>query len=480
MKKFILLIILFSSFSQAGSMQSFLDDSINAAVENPGYYQSQTRGLYTLGSGRLRFNNNQSFSPFHLEAPRFGMGCGGIDATFGGFSYLNVDYLVEKLKAISAAAPAFAFQMALGVLCEDCKTTLNWLENIANQINNFNMDTCKASKRIGEFAADKLLTAIDSNMSSGQSNNFISATESAKSNQESTWSDYLNTVSYYMGGNTELAKEATKDAILQGSLIEEAIEKSSSLDVSILGKDTNGGNLFTSIVRAMIGDVVGYKSQLSGSQAKEAGSPNGTPKLKFIPRQSIEFKSFLEGGKNIEYVYVKTNSEHKGMPTVISDKTNFIGIKEIYKTRLGSILSSMKSKTEISQNDRKFINSLPLPIAKYLNTQVLAAIDDIDSLVEYLAILETKAFIDFIITTTSKALSFKIINSSDKQEPQDVKDFLISISENSINFKKETNTWFDKSLKEWQQNKTINDYYIGLEQRMKSRLANSGVFNAYF
>ena len=234
MKKFILLIILFSSFSQAGSMQSFLDDSINAAVENPGYYQSQTRGLYTLGSGRLRFNNNQSFSPFHLEAPRFGMGCGGIDATFGGFSYLNVDYLVEKLKAISAAAPAFAFQMALGVLCEDCKTTLNWLENIANQINNFNMDTCKASKRIGEFAADKLLTAIDSNMSSGQSNNFISATESAKSNQESTWSDYLNTVSYYMGGNTELAKEATKDAILQGSLIEEAIEKSSSLDEKIL------------------------------------------------------------------------------------------------------------------------------------------------------------------------------------------------------------------------------------------------------
>ncbi|MBL3518867.1 conjugal transfer protein TraH [Arcobacter lanthieri] len=480
MKRIVLFIMLFSSFSLASSMQSFLDESINAAIENPGYYQSQTRGLYTLGSGKVRFNNNQSFSPFHVEAPRFSMGCGGIDATFGGFSYLNVDYLVEKLKAISAAAPAFAFQMALGVLCEDCKTTLNWLENIANQINNFNMDTCKASKRIGEFAADKLLTAIDSNMSSGQSNNFISATESAKSNQESTWSDYLNTVSYYMGGNTELAKEATKDAILQGSLIEEAIEKSSSLDVSILGTDSSGGNLFTSIVRAMIGDVVGYKSQLSGSQGNEAGSPNGTPKLTFITKQEIEFKSFLEGGKNIAYVYVKTNPNHKGMPTVIYGKKDFIGIKEIYKTRLGSILSAMKSKTAISENDRKFINSLPLPIAKYLNTQVLAAIDDIDSLVQYLAILETKAFIDFIITTTSQALSFKIMNSSDKQEPQDVENILMSISKNSINFKNATNAWFNESLKEWQQNKTINDYYIGLEQRMKSRLANSGVFNAYF
>ena len=148
MKKIVLSTVFLVSLSQAGSMQSFLDDSINSAVEEPGYYQSQTRGLYSLGSGRVRYNNMGTFTPLHVEAPKFGMGCGGIDATFGGFSYLNAEYLVEKLKAVSAAAPAFAFQMALGVLCEDCKTTLNWLENIANQINNMNMDTCKASKRM--------------------------------------------------------------------------------------------------------------------------------------------------------------------------------------------------------------------------------------------------------------------------------------------------------------------------------------------
>jgi conjugative transfer pilus assembly protein TraH len=480
MKKIILLIVFLVSLSQAGSMQSFLDDSINATVENPGYYESQTRGLYSLGSGRAKFNNMGTFSPFNVEAPNFGMGCGGIDATFGGFSYLNVDYLVEKLKAVSSAAPAFAFQMALGVLCEDCKTTLNWLENIANQINNLNMDSCKASKRIGEFAADKIMTAIDGNMSSGQSNNFIEATESAKSNQESTWSDYLNTMSYYMGGNTELAKEATQHATLQGSLIQEAIENTSAVDVSILGKDPQGGNLFTSIVRSMIGDVVGYKSNMSGNNGGEAGSGNGTPKLKFIPQYSINFKAFLEGGSDIDYIYVRTKPEHKGMPTVTASTTNFVGIKQLYKTRLESILTSMKNKTAISQDNRNFINSMPIPIAKYLNTQVLAAIDDIDSLVEYLAIIETKAFLDFIVTTTSKALSFKIINSSDDQNPQEVKDYLLSISENAVNFKKTSNEWFIKSLQEWTQNKTINDYYIELEQRLKSRLANSGTFNAYF
>lgn len=60
------------------------------------------------------------------------------------------------------------------------------------------------------FFADKLLTAIDSNMASGQVITFISATESCKIKSRVLHGDYLNTVSYYMGGNTELAKEATK------------------------------------------------------------------------------------------------------------------------------------------------------------------------------------------------------------------------------------------------------------------------------
>lgn len=478
MKKILLLITLLISLSQAGSMQSFLDESISASLENPGYYESQTRGLYSLGSGRSRFNSMGTFSPFNVEAPSFGMGCGGIDATFGGFSYLNADYLVEKLKAVSSAAPAFAFQMALGVLCEDCKTTLNWLENIANQINNLNMDTCKASKRIGEFAADKIMTAIDGNMNSGQSNNFIQATESAKSNQESTWSEYVNTMSYYMGGNTELAKKAIKHATLQGSLIQESIE-ANTLILDVFGKVHDNGSLFTSIVRAMIGDVVGYKSDISGNNGGENGNGNGTPKLKFIPPSIQEIKNFLDGDK-VDYIYVKTQENNKGMPTVIEGKATFSGIKNIYKIKLESILTSMKTRTTISENDRKFINSMPIPIAKYLNTQVLAAIDDIDSLVEYLAIIETKAFLDFIVITTSKSLSFHITNTSDNVNPKEVKDYLIEISQNAIKFKKLSDEWLDEKMKEWKQNKLINDYYIELEQRLKTKLANSPTFNANF
>lgn len=479
MKKIVLSTVLLFSFSQAGSMQSFLDESINSVVEEPGYYKSQTRGLYALGSGTVKFNNMGNLAPFNIEAPHFGMGCGGIDATFGGFSYLNVEYLVEKLKAVSAAAPAFAFQMALGVLCEDCKTTLNWLENIANQMNNLNMDTCKASKRIGSFAADKIMSAIDGNMNSGQSNNFIQATEDAKSDQSSTWSDYLNTISYYMGGDSVAAEESIKYATLQGSLIKEALENSSKVDTSFLGSDPQGGNFFTSIVRAMIGDVVGYKSNISGSSKNESGSGDGTPKLKFIPPASADYAAFLEG-EEINYIYVKTRDENKGMPTVKGGYKQFSGIKKLYETRLESILNKMKSRQAISTNDRAFINGMPLPIAKYLNTTVLAAIDDTKSLAEYLSIIQTNAFLEFIVKTTSKALSYQITNSSDNQDPKEVKDYLIMINENAIKLKNSSNNWFIKSVQDWQQKQTINNYYIGLEQRLKAKLGNSPTFNAYF
>jgi len=479
MKKMILLFVLLFSFSQAGSMQSFLDDNINSVVEEPGYYKSQTRGLYALGSSTAKFNNMGNLNPFNIEAPHFGMGCGGIDATFGGFSYLNLEYLVEKLKAVSAAAPAFAFQMALGVLCEDCKTTLNWLENIANQINNLNMDTCKASKRIGAFAADKIMSAIDGNMNSGQSNNFIKETENAKSNQSSTWSDYLNTVSYYMGGDSAAAKKSIKYATLQGSLLKEALEDSSKVDTSFLGKDSQGGNFFTSIIRAMIGDVVGYKAAIKGGGGKESGSGDGTPKLKFIPPTSADYGAFLEG-EEISYVYVKTRDENKGMPIVKNGYEKFSGIKKLYETRLRSILNKMKSRQDIAATDRAFINKMPLPIAKYLNTAVLIAIDDTKSLAEYLSIVQTNAFLEFITRTTSKALSYQITNSSDNQNPKEVKEYLIMINENAIKLKKDANSWFAKSVQNWQQKQGINNYYMGLEQRLKAKLGNSPTFTAYF
>jgi len=79
---------------------SDIGDSLDSSIEvtDGGYFKTQTGGVWSAGSVRVRFDTGGTVYPFHAQAPSFSMGCNGIDITFGAFSYLNFDYLVDKLK----------------------------------------------------------------------------------------------------------------------------------------------------------------------------------------------------------------------------------------------------------------------------------------------------------------------------------------------------------------------------------------------
>ncbi|OCR99541.1 hypothetical protein A9K75_06630 [Campylobacter fetus subsp. testudinum] len=132
----------------------------------PSSISTQVRGYYNFGGASVRdYGLAGVIRPFHIEAPSIHSGCSGIDAIFGGFSYLNIQYLVEKLQKIVSAAPAFVFQLALSTLCKDCQQILQELEAIANSINAINFDGCKAAvnwgKNIGNALNNSLFTGDD-------------------------------------------------------------------------------------------------------------------------------------------------------------------------------------------------------------------------------------------------------------------------------------------------------------------------------
>ena len=81
----------------------------------PHAYQGQQRG-YVMGESMSVRIPQETIAPFSFTPPSLRAGCGGIDIVTGGFSYLNFQYLVKKLQSILQTAPAFAFQLALGVL----------------------------------------------------------------------------------------------------------------------------------------------------------------------------------------------------------------------------------------------------------------------------------------------------------------------------------------------------------------------------
>ena len=90
---------------------------------------------------------------FSVQAPRFKVGCGGIDLFMGGFSFLNANYLVQKFQKILQAAPAMAFDMALTTLCEQCANGMKAMENLANRLNNLQMNDCHDAKVLSAMIA---------------------------------------------------------------------------------------------------------------------------------------------------------------------------------------------------------------------------------------------------------------------------------------------------------------------------------------
>ena len=145
-----------SRLAQAGDWFDRFGSSL--VTNQASAWDSQKMGHYS--GGGVSFRTPVDRTPFFsVTPPRIEAGCGGIDAFWGGFSFLNVDFLIQKLKNILQAAPAYAFDLALTQLCQTCANILKSLEAIANELNSLALDDCKASQALTHTGA-KYLTSL--------------------------------------------------------------------------------------------------------------------------------------------------------------------------------------------------------------------------------------------------------------------------------------------------------------------------------
>ena len=113
LRKIILTLVFLFITMPAGA--EWIDDWIQQKTySGPAYLEGQKRGFASAGSMSLRWKHGVDY-PITIQKPRIKAGCGGIDLFLGGASFLNSDYLVDKLESMISAAPAIAFQIALGL-----------------------------------------------------------------------------------------------------------------------------------------------------------------------------------------------------------------------------------------------------------------------------------------------------------------------------------------------------------------------------
>jgi conjugative transfer pilus assembly protein TraH len=137
------------SFAGIGEDMSNFLDSINSTsnVNGAARFQGQSSGYYTLGSASIR-NRVVSINPVNIQLPSITAGCGGIDIFTGAFSHINLDQFVLAAKAIASNSLGYAFKLALKTLSPAIENTMADLQEIVDEINNFNINSCEAAQNL--------------------------------------------------------------------------------------------------------------------------------------------------------------------------------------------------------------------------------------------------------------------------------------------------------------------------------------------
>jgi conjugative transfer pilus assembly protein TraH len=324
------------------AQNGWVDDWITQHTEtSPGYFEGQKRGYWTAGSfsGRWQTSNDALWS---VSAPKIKSGCGGIDVFLGGIDLLEFQYMVQKLQNILQVAPAAAFDIALKTLCEPCASTIKTLEYMSSQLNQIQIDDCKASKAMvatiaSPFVSDESKQAkladiqADFVQSSGIDTLWQSVKKASAANNDNPAVDLKQTLK-------GCPKEVMAVFGASGSVID-------NLARQIGFNDT----VYTDLLRGLLGDI-------------NIVSASTSFKVVFIPpcdkNQRLTIDDFLNGRG--------TARNDSGQCYSIKDKNKNL-ILWVSK-KMQSIATKDKNRSPLNANDAGFVNALPFPAFTIIKT----------------------------------------------------------------------------------------------------------------
>lgn len=391
----------------SGVRADWLEDAVQVDATSGGYYKTQVRGIYTLGDLKIRTQPMGTLqSPLRISAPHISAGCGGIDLEGGSLQYLFNDF-VEQLKRMASAAPAFAFQIALKTLCPECAATLQELRGIGDALNGIGLNGCQGMQAGSDWVSGKLTTFLNDESGEGKAahpwrealGNWSKPGGWGKSLEESIKNFQTNLAT--LGANQAQIDSQSSNKGLTGSLIHNFMA-SGRFRWFDTNDDPKGENT-EDILRAMSGDILGALD----------GNNSGKPRFIDPTWNNDSTNALLEGG-TIKGRHAVFAARNPSFVEGVEDREIKIkvGVKAFVTAKmtsvLGKIVASMSGQLvpPLNNEELAFINSMPLPLYKILNTQALAGAN-VDSqeflnLCQYLARLEVNAM---LLNTTSQIQS---------------------------------------------------------------------------
>lgn len=321
----------------------------NVTYTSPGSFEDQARGYVTAGgfSGRVDVHNDYLMS---VTLPKVRAGCGGIDMFLGGMSFLDPDYLVQKLESILQAAPAVAFQYLLETLDEKMGNIISKMEAATNYLNSIQVNDCRLANRMVQIAkGDDNMSGIIEEMTGyrsikqGYAKSYQQSREKIEANNNNPTEDLRDALA-------NCPREVT-DIFRTGSLLAHAATRV-------------GAGEWTGVMRARVGDVY-----------MRWDATDKVPLFSAIPacpRQDTEsVEDFLTG---------RVQSRALNVPPTGADcqvDGPGRGALILARERMQAIATKIRTRAALTAEERQFVaNVKTLPIYRMLEWGVREGVED--------------------------------------------------------------------------------------------------------
>jgi len=337
-KKLLFILLFISSTAHAGLEDELkrVFSSVNANLTEGGAFKSQQGGYYTGGGAYVRVPS-RTINPVNIQLPTLEMGCNGLNAYMGAFSYLNSDKLVETLKAIGANATTYAFSLALKQMSPMIMNQLEELHAKLNWANEMSINSCNAAKALVNTGASLL---EESNVGAcirkvqGENNDYFKAKTECQTQQKVNSRNKDNPE--YIGNLNLVWEIINKDGLLRNL----------DADTKYLMMSLTGTIIFRTDGEQPTQPYF-YFSKLHGNELV-AGLASGKP----FPAYTCQDEACL----NLSQKEIAFNKE-----------SSFVG--QVHKILSGIEEKTIQDEEELTEKEKGFLESTRLPVYKFLNVQ---------------------------------------------------------------------------------------------------------------
>ena len=152
--KFLSKLITIVALTMFNAAYASLSDDLNKSFNRMGLstnitpadvYRGQ-EGSFAFGGSSYMRSPHESIQPAWLQPPGWRVGDCDMDLWAGGFGFISSDKFVQMARRIGTSSAAYFFSLALKQVAPQIMSQMEALQEMANKINQHNIDSCEAAK----------------------------------------------------------------------------------------------------------------------------------------------------------------------------------------------------------------------------------------------------------------------------------------------------------------------------------------------